>query len=155
MTQYNDPPSTVPSKHFVISNSCHSNSPQGDDLAHRRLPTCLSLLILLTIVYVLSRTSSSSTCTYDLTSLNMGAIRKQMFANQPPHIIECSSAGENEDQSACHLPRPERYAALKQKGATLWMTGCSGAGKTTIATALEEKVRCEPTPPFYPFQLNL
>ena len=37
------------------SNSCHSNSPQGDDLAHRRLPTCLSLLILLTIVYVLSR----------------------------------------------------------------------------------------------------
>jgi len=27
---------------------------------------------------------------------------------------------------------------LGQKGATLWMTGCSGAGKTTIATALED-----------------
>lgn len=43
----------------------------GDDLAHRRLPTCLSLLILLTIVYVLSRTSGSSTCTYDVRVLKI------------------------------------------------------------------------------------
>lgn len=70
----------------------------------------------------------------------MGAIRQQMFSNMPPHIIECSSASAGGDQSACHLPRSDRYAALKQKGATLWMTGCSGAGKTTIATVLEEKL---------------
>jgi 3'-phosphoadenosine 5'-phosphosulfate synthase len=38
------------------------------------------------------------------------------------------------------LPARERYAALGQKGATLWMTGCSGSGKTTIATALEERL---------------
>ena len=31
-------------------------------------------------------------------------------------------------------------AALGQKGATLWMTGCSGAGKTTIATSLEDRL---------------
>ena len=31
-------------------------------------------------------------------------------------------------------------AAVGQKGATIWMTGCSGAGKTTIATALEDRL---------------
>ena len=55
----------------------------------------------------------------DPTNLDMGAIRAAAFANTPPHIIECA-------------------AAVRQKGATIWMTGCSGAGKTTIATALED-----------------
>lgn len=41
---------------------------------------------------------------------------------------------------ACHLPRPQRYAAVGQKGATLWMTGLSGSGKSTIAKALEEEL---------------
>ncbi|MFM7190077.1 MAG: adenylyl-sulfate kinase, partial [Microcystaceae cyanobacterium] len=29
----------------------------------------------------------------------------------------------------------------KQKGATLWLTGLSGAGKTTLTHALEQKLR--------------
>jgi len=78
-------------------------------------------------------------CT-DPANLDMGLIRQKLFAQTPPHIIECSAASANTDQSACHLPAEQRYAALNQKGATLWMTGCSGAGKTTIATALEEKL---------------
>lgn len=41
---------------------------------------------------------------------------------------------------ACHLPRGKRYAAVGQKGATLWMTGLSGSGKSTIAQALEEEL---------------
>lgn len=41
---------------------------------------------------------------------------------------------------ACHLPRPQRYAAVGQKGATVWMTGLSGSGKSTIAKALEEEL---------------
>ena len=36
-----------------------------------------------------------------------------------------------------HVSRAEREALLKQKGATLWFTGLSGSGKSTIAFTLE------------------
>src|ERR1043165_8595432 len=36
-----------------------------------------------------------------------------------------------------HVGRPEREALLKQRGATLWYTGLSGSGKSTIAFTLE------------------
>jgi adenylylsulfate kinase len=36
-----------------------------------------------------------------------------------------------------HVSREERAALLKQKGATLWFTGLSGSGKSTIAYTLE------------------
>jgi adenylylsulfate kinase len=36
-----------------------------------------------------------------------------------------------------HVGRPEREALLQQKGATLWFTGLSGSGKSTIAFTLE------------------
>src|SRR5262245_15522982 len=36
-----------------------------------------------------------------------------------------------------HVNREERGALLKQKGATLWFTGLSGSGKSTIAFTLE------------------
>ena len=36
-----------------------------------------------------------------------------------------------------HVSRAEREGLLKQKGATLWFTGLSGSGKSTIATAVE------------------
>jgi 3'-phosphoadenosine 5'-phosphosulfate synthase len=70
----------------------------------------------------------------------LAALRAKALAASPPHIIECAAATAGADQSACHLPSATRYAALQQKGATLWMTGCSGAGKTTIATALEDRL---------------
>ncbi|KAL7468904.1 hypothetical protein ACHAXS_010097 [Conticribra weissflogii] len=76
----------------------------------------------------------------DPSTIDMGALRAKALAATPPHIIECSAATAGESQSACHLPSSTRYAALGQKGATLWMTGCSGAGKTTIATALEDRL---------------
>ena len=70
----------------------------------------------------------------------LASLRAKALASSPPHIIECAAAKAGASQSACHLPSETRFAALKQKGATLWMTGCSGAGKTTIATALEDKL---------------
>lgn len=76
----------------------------------------------------------------DPSTVDMGTLRAKALESTPPHIIECAKADANTDQSACHLPAKKRFAALGQKGATLWMTGCSGAGKTTIATALEEKL---------------
>src|SRR5262249_37804677 len=36
-----------------------------------------------------------------------------------------------------HVTRDERQQLLKQKGATLWFTGLSGSGKSTIAFTLE------------------
>jgi adenylylsulfate kinase len=36
-----------------------------------------------------------------------------------------------------HVTRDERQALLRQKGATLWFTGLSGSGKSTIAFTLE------------------
>jgi len=36
-----------------------------------------------------------------------------------------------------HVDRPERARLLKQQGATLWFTGLSGSGKSTIAFTLE------------------
>lgn len=36
-----------------------------------------------------------------------------------------------------HVERDARYALLKQKGATIWFTGLSGSGKSTIAYTLE------------------
>lgn len=35
------------------------------------------------------------------------------------------------------LRRDERFTALKARGGTLWLTGLSGSGKSTIAAALE------------------
>jgi adenylylsulfate kinase len=37
-----------------------------------------------------------------------------------------------------HVTRDERAELLGQKGATLWMTGLSGSGKSTVACALEQ-----------------
>src|SRR5436309_7668593 len=36
-----------------------------------------------------------------------------------------------------HVTREERHRLLRQKGATLWFTGLSGSGKSTIAFTLE------------------
>jgi hypothetical protein len=86
-------------------------------------------------------TTTSSTTTSGLSDNEfMSKLRTQALSNTPPHIIECASATAGESQTACHLPPLKRFASLGQKGATLWMTGCSGSGKTTITTALEEKV---------------
>ena len=35
------------------------------------------------------------------------------------------------------ITREDRQRMMKQRGATLWFTGLSGSGKSTIAVALE------------------
>ena len=37
-----------------------------------------------------------------------------------------------------HISREDRFEILRQKGATIWFTGLSGSGKSTIAVALEQ-----------------
>jgi len=38
------------------------------------------------------------------------------------------------------VSREDRYRILKQRGATIWFTGLSGSGKSTIAIALEREL---------------
>lgn len=71
---------------------------------------------------------------------DIGEYREKILSQSTPHIIECLEAGEGGSQEACHLPRDKRFAALEQKGVTLWMTGLSGSGKSTIAALLEEQL---------------
>jgi adenylylsulfate kinase len=37
-----------------------------------------------------------------------------------------------------HVVRKDREAILRQRGVTLWLTGLSGSGKSTVAVALEQ-----------------
>ena len=76
----------------------------------------------------------------DFSNFDIGAYREKILSQSTPYIIECKEAGVGGSQEACHLPRDKRYAALEQKGVTLWMTGLSGSGKSTIAALLEEQL---------------
>ncbi|CAG8752103.1 4274_t:CDS:1, partial [Funneliformis mosseae] len=40
--------------------------------------------------------------------------------------------------NAGHITRSEREDLLKQKGLTIWFTGLSASGKSTLASALEQ-----------------
>ena len=74
---------------------------------------------------------------------DIDSYRASRLAAVQPNIIECSEAEEGESQEACHLPRERRFQSLGQKGITVWMTGLSGSGKSTIARALEERLVVE------------
>lgn len=82
--------------------------------------------------------TTTTVASQDFSNFDIGAYRKKILAQSTPYIIECAEAEEGKSQEVCHLPRDKRYAALNQKGVTLWMTGLSGSGKSTIATLLEE-----------------
>src|SRR4051794_9915367 len=41
---------------------------------------------------------------------------------------------------AGHAPRDDRQRLLRQRGVTLWLTGLSGSGKSTIAVLVEQRL---------------
>jgi 3'-phosphoadenosine 5'-phosphosulfate synthase len=84
--------------------------------------------------------AASTSSKFDFSNFDIGAYREKILSQSTPYIIECSEAEEGGSQAACHLSRRKRYAALNQKGITLWMTGLSGSGKSTIASLLEEQL---------------
>jgi 3'-phosphoadenosine 5'-phosphosulfate synthase len=73
-------------------------------------------------------------------AFDIASYREEILSKSQPYIIECAEAKPGADQSQCHMSRKERYAALNQKGITIWMTGLSGSGKSTIASLLEEQL---------------
>ena len=60
--------------------------------------------------------------------------REAMLARPMRNIIECAPGSD------CRLGTANRAKVRGQKGVTLWMTGLSGSGKTTISEALEKKL---------------
>ena len=62
---------------------------------------------------------------------------KMLSKKVSSNIIECKPGQE------CRADEAKRAKTLGQKGVTLWMTGLSGSGKTTIAEALEKRLLFE------------
>lgn len=58
----------------------------------------------------------------------------------PPNPIQTSQLTPNHSNITWHpsLSRAERTTLRKQPGLTLWLTGLSASGKSTVATALEQ-----------------
>ena len=72
------------------------------------------------------------------TDADVVARHRDAMLNRPQkNIIECSADAKDD---SCRMSSINRFKVLGQKGATLWMTGLSGAGKTTITKALERKL---------------
>jgi adenylyl-sulfate kinase len=51
-----------------------------------------------------------------------------------------AKASSNVTWHSGHVTRDERAKALGVRGATLWLTGLSGSGKSTVAAALERRL---------------
>ena len=47
-----------------------------------------------------------------------------------------------------HLSQAERWAAIGHRGATVWFTGLSGSGKSTVATAVEKALLGQSRPSY-------
>ena len=60
--------------------------------------------------------------------------RTTMLARPMKNILECAPGQD------CRVDAANRFRVIGQKGITIWMTGLSGSGKTTIAEAFEKKL---------------
>merc|ERR1711862_187214 len=52
------------------------------------------------------------------------------------------------------VPREEKWKAVGHKGVTLWMTGLSGCGKSTISVALEHALVTQQPRPYFVYRLD-
>jgi len=60
--------------------------------------------------------------------------RAQQLQHVGANIIECAPGKD------CRADRKKRFERLNQQGVTLWFTGLSGSGKTTITELLEKEL---------------
>jgi len=75
-------------------------------------------------------------CSVAMADAEVASRHRKTMLSRPisSNIIECAPGQD------CRMGATNRYKVLGQKGATLWMTGLSGAGKTTITKALEKRL---------------
>ena len=85
--------------------------------------------------YRMNRTTGSFILVDPATDLTVAAGMITGAGSEP--VADDSAVAENITLHPSSLSREERWQALKTSGATIWMTGLSGSGKSTIATAIE------------------
>jgi 3'-phosphoadenosine 5'-phosphosulfate synthase len=92
-------------------------------------------VLLLAVILGVGKNSTSS----DISAIVTGnkAEMEQVCAAQR---IDKLSMKRNVYYDSSLISRPQRYAAVQQKGATLWFTGLSGSGKSTVGRALEKEL---------------
>merc|ERR1719274_426736 len=52
------------------------------------------------------------------------------------------------------VPREQRWKSVGHKGLTLWFTGLSGSGKSTISVALEKQLTRRQARPYFVYRLD-
>ncbi len=87
--------------------------------------------------YRLNRTTGSFILVDPATDLTVAAGMIIGAGSEPAIAAHETVVAENLTFHPSHLSREERWKALGTAGATIWMTGLSGSGKSTIATAVE------------------
>jgi bifunctional enzyme CysN/CysC len=88
--------------------------------------------------YRLNRTTGSFILVDPGTDLTVAAgMIKRSGEETSEFVAPTSVVAEDITFHPSRLTREERWGALGTKGATIWMTGLSGSGKSTIATAVE------------------
>jgi bifunctional enzyme CysN/CysC len=85
--------------------------------------------------YRMNRTTGSFILVDPATDLTVAAGMITGAGSEP--VAADSAVAENITFHPSSLSREERWQALGASGATIWMTGLSGSGKSTIATAIE------------------
>ncbi|HEY1853225.1 MAG TPA: adenylyl-sulfate kinase [Solirubrobacterales bacterium] len=87
--------------------------------------------------YRLNRTTGSFILVDPATNLTVAAGMIIGAAGDPAGAVAEAPVAANITFHPSQLSREERWSALATQGATIWMTGLSGSGKSTIAVAAE------------------
>ncbi|MGD9736467.1 MAG: adenylyl-sulfate kinase [Solirubrobacterales bacterium] len=87
--------------------------------------------------YRLNRTTGSFILVDPATNLTVAAGMIIGAAGDTAAAVEDAPLATNITFHPSKLSREERWSALGTQGATIWLTGLSGSGKSTIATAVE------------------
>lgn len=95
------------------------------------------VLLLAVIVGVRSPMSSTSS---EVAAVVHGGDVTQLEQVCAAQRVDKLKMARNVYYDSSLVSRPQRYAAVQQKGATLWFTGLSGSGKSTVGRALEKEL---------------
>jgi len=87
--------------------------------------------------YRMNRSTGSFILVDPATNLTVAAGMITGAGGEQTTVTDELAIADNVTFHPSHLSREQRWQALGTSGATIWMTGLSGSGKSTIATAVE------------------
>lgn len=115
----------------------------GPDFDHRRALVkkfVLAALVVMPYIVLLALFAGIGSEGAALTSAITTGAPAQLEEACAAQRLEKLTMERNVYYDSSLLTRPQRYAAVQQKGATLWFTGLSGSGKSTVGRALEKEL---------------